>query len=212
MLLEFCAENFTKVPEAIQLGATRIELCDNLAEGGTTPSYAVIEQTVKYVNNHGASVVTMVRPRGGDFVYSDVEFEMMKKDLLIIKELGSHGLVFGVLTKDNRIDRERTKELIELSGDSQTTFHMAFDEIPKNNQKEELQWLIEQGVTRILTHGGLGGSVYDHIDWLTELIQFANGRIEILVGGGVTYENWEDLAKRISTDQFHGTKIVKFRN
>ena len=122
MLLEFCAENFTKVPEAIQLGATRIELCDNLAEGGTTPSYAVIEQTVKYVNNHGASVVTMVRPRGGDFVYSDVEFEMMKKDLLIIKELGSHGLVFGVLTKDNRIDRERTKELIELSGDSQTTF------------------------------------------------------------------------------------------
>ena len=212
MLLEFCAENFTKVPEAIQLGATRIELCDNLAEGGTTPSYAVIEQTVKYVNNHGASVVTMVRPRGGDFVYSDVEFEMMKKDLLIIKELGSHGLVFGVLTKDNRIDRERTKELIELSGDSQTTFHMAFDEIPKNNQKEELQWLIEQGVTRILAHGGLGGSVYDHIDWLTELIQFANGRIEILVGGGVTYENWEDLAKRISTDQFHGTKIVKFRN
>ena len=208
MLLEFCAENFTRVPSAIQQGAHRIELCDNLAQGGTTPSYAVIEQTVNYANKHNATVMTMVRPRGGNFVYSAIEHEMMKKDLNIIKDLNSHGVVFGSLTPDNLIDRSKTKELINLSADMEITFHMAFDEIPKDRQKSELDWLIENKVTRILTHGGLEGTVFDNLSWLKELVEHAAGRIEILVGGGVTHENWPQLAESLSTDQFHGTKIV----
>lgn len=210
MLLEFCAENFTNIPTAIQLGANRIELCDNLAEGGTTPSYAVIEHTIKYADEKNIPVMTMVRPRGGNFVYSKSEFEMMKKDLQMMKEIGTHGVVFGALTSDNRIHREQVSELVELSEDMETVFHMAFDEIARDKQKEELDWLVEQGITRILTHGGIGKTVYDHADWLKELLDHANGRIEILVGGGVTHENWEELSGILPTNQFHGTKIVDF--
>lgn len=210
MLLEFCAENFTNIPTAIQLGANRIELCDNLAEGGTTPSYAVIEHTIKYADEKNIPVMTMVRPRGGNFVYSESEFEMMKKDLQMMKEIGTHGVVFGALTSDNRIHREQVSELVELSEDMETVFHMAFDEIARDKQKEELDWLVEQGITRILTHGGIGKTVYDHADWLKELLDHANGRIEILVGGGVTHENWEELSGILPTNQFHGTKIVDF--
>ena len=208
MLLEFCAENFTKVPEAIARGAKRIELCDNLAQGGTTPSYAVIEQTVKYANAHGATVATMIRPRGGDFVFNAAEFEIMKKDLTIAKKLNTHGVVFGCLNEDKRIQRAQVQEFMALSGEMETVFHMAFDEIPRACAKEEMDWLIAQGVTRILTHGGREGSVYDNKDWLREMIAHAAGRIEILIGGGVTYENYEELAALLPTEQFHGTKIV----
>ena len=208
MNLEFCAENFTDIPKAIQQGATRIELCDNLAADGTTPSYAVIEHAVKYANQHHVTVMTIIRPRGGNFVYTEDEFEIMKKDLQTAKNLNSHGVVLGALTAEGRINRAQTKELLDLSGEMETVFQMAFDHIPKAFQKEEMDWLIEQGVTRILTHGGLGGTVFDHVDWLKELMEHANGQIEILVGGGVTYENRAELAELLPTDQFHGTKIV----
>lgn len=208
MLLEFCAENFTNIPKAIEKGAGRIELCDNLAQGGTTPSYSVIEHSVKYAHKHGATVATMIRPRGGNFVFNEVEFSMMKKDLEIAKQLQSDGVVFGCLTADNRIDREQTAELAALSGEMETVFHMAFDVIPKEYRKEELDWLVEQGVTRILTHGGREGTVLDHAEELKELIEYANGRIEILIGGGVTYENVQHLAEILPTNQFHGTRIV----
>lgn len=210
--LEFCAENFTMVPEAIKRGANRVELCDNLAEGGTTPSYAVIEHTVNYLKKQKATVATMVRPRGGNFVYNSDEFEMMKKDLQVIKDLGSDGVVFGCLDNNNRINRSQTQELVKLSHNMETVFHMAFDEISKENRLEELDWLIEQGVTRILTHGGRGRTVFDHLESLNELIEYADNQIEILVGGGVTHENWQKIAKVIPIKQFHGTQIVNFDN
>ena len=208
MNYEFCAENFKDIPKAIQQGATRIELCDNLAAGGTTPSYAVIEHAVKYANQHNATVMTIIRPRGGNFVYTQDELEIMRKDLQTAKDLNSQGVVLGALTADSRIDRAQTKELLDLSGEMKTVFHMAFDHIPTAFQKEEMDWLIEQDVTRILTHGGLGGTIFDHIDWLKELMEHANGKIEILIGGGVTHENVAELAELLPTDQFHGTKIV----
>jgi len=208
MLLEFCAENFTNVSNAIEQGASRIELCDNLAAGGTTPSYAVIDQTVQYAQKHRATVMTIIRPRGGNFIYTETEFNMMKQDLDIAKQLKSNGVVFGCLGENNRINREQTKELIERSGDMETVFHMAFDEIPRETAKEEMEWLISQGVTRVLTHGGRGGTVFDHADWLRELIDYANGRIEILIGGGITHKNVYEIAEILPSDQFHGTKIV----
>lgn len=208
MLLEFCAENFTHVPKAIEQGAHRIELCDNLAGDGTTPSYGVIEQTVNYANKHGVSVVPIIRPRAGNFVYTDAECHIMKKDLQMAKNLNVQGVVIGSLTEDFRINRHQMLELLALSGEIETVFHMAFDSIPKAFQKQEMDWLIEQGVTRILTHGGLGGTVFDHTDWLEELIQHADGKIEIIVGGGVHFKNLSEIAGRLSTNQFHGTKIV----
>ena len=111
MILEFCSENFTNIPKAIEQGATRIELCDNLAVGGTTPSYAVIEQAVQYAHEHDATVMTILRPRGGNFVFTPAEFNIMKKDLEVIKQLNSDGVVLGALTDDSRIDRAQTKEL-----------------------------------------------------------------------------------------------------
>lgn len=211
MRLEFCAENFTNIPAAIEQGARRIELCDNLAVGGTTPSYAVIEHAVDYASAHNATVMTMIRPRGGDFIYDKVEFELMRTDLKMVRKLNSHGVVFGCLNENHRIDRSQAKELIELSQSMEIVFHMAFDEIPRKEAKVEMDWLIEQGVTRILTHGGRGGTVEDHAEWLQELIEHADGRIEILIGGGVTYENVSKLAEIFPVNQFHGTKIVNLQ-
>lgn len=212
MLLEFAAENFTNIPEAIELGVGRIELCDNLAQGGTTPSYAVIEHSLAYAKKHQVETAVILRPRGGDFVYSADEFEIIKKDMIVAKLLEAEAVVFGCLTADGRINRSQITELMAIKGKMETVFHMAFDFIEQKSQKEELDWLVQQGFTRILTRGGHEGSASDHIEWLQELIEYADGRIEIIIGGGVTHENYKDLAEVLKTDQFHGTKIVNFKN
>lgn len=212
MLLEFAAENFTKIPEAIERGVDRIELCDNLAEGGTTPSYAVIEHSLEYAKRHDVETAIILRPRGGDFVYSKDEYEIIKKEMIVAKLFEAEAVVFGCLTADGRIDREKIKELMSMKGEMETVFHMAFDRINKGNQKEELDWLVEQGFTRILTRGNESGEAADHLDWLKELIDYADGRIEIIVGGGVTHENYQELAEVLNTDQYHGTRIVDFED
>lgn len=208
MLLEFCAENFTQIPKAIDGGVQRVELCDNLEVGGTTPSYGVIRETIEFCHSHDVSVMTMIRPRGGDFVYTEHEIEIMKADIVVAKELGSDGVVLGCLNKESLLNREQLQELFIFCEGMEVTFHMAFDEISRNYQKEELNWLVERGVTRLLTHGGISGDVLEHSQWLNELIQYANGRIEILIGGGVSHENLLQISSEIQTNQFHGTKIV----
>lgn len=210
MLLEFAAENFTDIPKAIELGVGRIELCDNLAAGGTTPSYAVIEHSLAYAKKHQVPTAIILRPRGGNFVYSADEFEMIKKEMIVAKLFEAEGVVFGCLTTEGRINRPQITELLAMKGQMETVFHMAFDFIQREHQKEELDWLVQQGFTRILTRGGQVGSASDHIEWLQELIAYADGRIEIIVGGGVTHENYQELANVLKTDQFHGTKIVDF--
>lgn len=211
MLLEFAAENFTQVPDAIELGVDRIELCDNLAEGGTTPSYAVTEHSLEYAKRHGVETAIILRPRGGNFVYSEDEFEIIKKEMIVAKLFEAEAVVFGSLTEDGRINRSQITELMSLKGNMETVFHMAFDFINKENQKEELDWLVQQGFTRVLMRGGKEDHASDHVDWLKELIEYADGRIEVIVGGGVTHENYKDLAKVLPTNQFHGTKIVDFK-
>ncbi|MDN6731864.1 MAG: copper homeostasis protein CutC [Atopostipes suicloacalis] len=208
MILEFAAENFTKIPEAIAEGVDRIELCDNLAVGGTTPSYAVIEHSLEYAKEHDVETAIILRPRGGNFVYSEDEFEIIKKEMIVAKLFEAEAVVFGSLTAEGRINRSQITELMSLKGSMETVFHMAFDFIPKENQKEELDWLVQQGFTRILTRGGQEGSAVDHVEWLQELIDYADNRIEIIVGGGVTHENYPELAKVLKTNQYHGTKIV----
>ena len=165
MIKEFCAENFTKIPQAIQKGANRIELCDNLAVGGTTPSTGVIEEVLAYAGEHSVPVMTIIRPRGGNFVYNDIELKIMHTDLIEAKKLGTDGIVIGCLTEDGWLDEEALDLFIETAEGLQITFHMAFDALSKENQFKAIDWLAERGVTRILTHGGPAGTpIEDNFD------------------------------------------------
>lgn len=208
MIYEFCSENYTQVPEKIARGAGRIELCDNLAVGGTTPSIGVIEQTISYAHSKGVDVMTMIRPRGGDFHYNDIELEMMLADIRVAHSLGSDGVVFGAL-KDGLIDKPTTQRLVTASRNMAITFHMAFDLIVPDQQFIEMEWLISLGVDRILTHGGSKDSdIFDNLAHLNKLIEYANGRIIILPGGGITKDNVQDLHAHLKVNEYHGTNIV----
>lgn len=209
MIKEFCAENFTKIPQAIQKGANRIELCDNLAVGGTTPSTGVIEEVLAYAGEHSVPAMTIIRPRGGNFVYNDIELKIMHTDLIEAKKLGTDGIVIGCLTEDGWLDEEALDLFIETAEGLQITFHMAFDALSKENQFKAIDWLAERGVTRILTHGGPAGTpIEDNFDHLKELIAYADQRILILPGGGISTENVQTVMDTLKVTEVHGTKIV----
>ena len=209
MLYEFCAENVTLLEKAMQAGARRIELCDNLTVGGTTPSYGVIQAAVEMAKSHDTTVMTMIRPRGGDFVYSNLEVSIMLEDLKKAREAGSQGLVYGLLTKENELDKANLERLLAASQGLEVVFHMAFDAIPKDKQFAALDWLAEHGVKRILTHGGSASeTIQEHFGWLKELVDYAGDRIEILPGGGITIENRNEIVEKLGVSQLHGTKVV----
>ncbi|AOF49464.1 copper homeostasis protein CutC [Tetragenococcus halophilus] len=211
LIKEFCAENYTNIPAAIANGAKRIELCDNLSVGGTTPSTGVIEESFAYASEKDVSLVTMIRPRAGDFIYNDIELRIMETDLIEAKKLGVDGIVLGCLTPNNWLDEEALDRLIEAATGLQITFHMAFDQIAKDRQYEAIDWLSERGVTRILTHGGPSDTaITENINHLIDLNNYANNRITILPGGGITSENIEEIVRQIGVNEAHGTKIVSF--
>ncbi|MFO8069019.1 MAG: copper homeostasis protein CutC [Alkalibacterium sp.] len=205
---EFCAENFTHVPEAIELGVDRIELCDKLAVGGTTPTEAVQIETVEYAHARGVDVVSMIRPRGGSFVYSEAEKSQMLIEATQAIKNGADGIVFGCLTEQGDIDKPFAEALIRIAGSRQSVFHMAFDAITEEKQPEALDWLIEAGCTRLLTRGGTSGSALQHKEVINALIERAGPQIEILPGGGITHENLAEAQTAIRATQFHGTQIV----
>lgn len=209
LIKEFCAENFTNIPTAIHNGAKRIELCDNLTVGGTTVSPGVMSETYDYCHEKGITVMSIIRPRGGNFVYNDTELKIMAEDLTTAKERGTDGIVIGCLTEDNWIDEEAMLEFIKLSDGLQLTFHMAFDELSVDDQFKAIDWLAKYGVQRILTHGGKAGTpIMDNIDHLTKLVDYSDGRIIILPGGGINHENCEAVATALNVTEIHGTKIV----
>lgn len=211
MLKEACVENFYNIPHVIKAGADRLELNNDLGLGGTTPSYGVIKKSVTYAENFKIPVVIMIRPRGGDFVYSENEIGIMADDIEASAKLGAQGVAFGCLTNNNQINRIQMKHLITLarSLNVEVVMHMAFDDISNDKQKTELNWLADQGVKRILTHGGkLDKPILATILHLKEIIKWANDRIEILPGGGITTENRDDIAKKLQLNELHGSKIV----
>lgn len=213
MIKEFCAENYTDIPAAIHAGAGRIELCDNLAVGGTTPSTGVIEEALGYAGEKGVPVMTMIRPRGGDFVYNDIELKIMHTDLIEAKKLGTDGVVFGCLTPSGWLDEEALELFIDNAEGLQITFHMAFDAIPAERQFEAIDWLAGHGVDRILTHGGAADTpILDNLSRLKELIAYADGRLLILPGAGITFENVDQVVKELGVSEAHGTKIVNLAN
>ena len=209
MIYEFCAENVTLLEKAMQAGARRIELCDNLAVGGTTPSYGVIKAAVELAANYDTTIMTMIRPRGGDFVYNDLEIAIMLEDIRLTAQAGSQGVVFGALTADKKLDKANLEKLIAASKGMEIVFHMAFDELSDVDQLEAIDWLSQAGVTRILTRAGVSGdSLEKRFAHYHRILEHAKGKIEILPGGGIDLDNRQTFIDQLGVTQLHGTKVV----
>ena len=209
MIYEFCAENVTLLEKAMQSGARRIELCDNLAVGGTTPSYGVTKAAVELAANYDTTIMTMIRPRGGDFVYTDLEIAIMLEDIRLTTQAGSQGVVFGALTADKKLDKPNLEKLIAASKGMEIVFHMAFDELSDEDQLEAIDWLSQAGVTRILTRAGVSGdSLEKRFAHYHRILEHAKGKIEILPGGGIDLDNRQTFIDQLGVTQLHGTKVV----
>ncbi|MCF8368349.1 MAG: copper homeostasis protein CutC [Bacteroidales bacterium] len=197
--LEVCAPNIQSAIAAQKGGAIRIELCDNLYEGGTTPSYATIKQARKELS---IKINVMIRPRGGDFLYDKAEFEIMKEDIRVCKDLGADGLVFGILLADGNVDTKRILELVKLANPLPVTFHRAFDLTP--DPFCALEDLISCEVNRILT-SGQKNTVTEGIKVVRMLVKKAGNRISIMPGSGINVNNIASIRDKSGAREFHLT-------
>lgn len=186
-MLEICCFSLESCLTAQKAGAYRIELCGGMFEGGTSPSAGLIKLARQHLS---IKLYVMIRPRGGDFCYSDTEFEVMKADIHAAKELGADGVVFGILNPDASVDVNRTKELVDLAKPLKVTFHRAFD--VSAEPFEALEAIIETGCERILTSGQKNTAI-EGIDLLKTLAEKAGNRIEIMAGAGVSAANASQL-------------------
>ncbi len=178
-------------------GAHRIELCDNPFEGGTTASYGFIKTARE---NLSIELYPIIRPRGGDFLYSEIEFEVMKADIENCKSLGCDGVVIGILNADGTVDKKRCKQLVEIAHPMKVTFHRAFDRT--NDPFKAMEDIISIGCERILTSGQKNLAI-DGEELLNKLVKQANNRIIIMPGSGVNSDNIETLVKNINATEFH---------
>jgi copper homeostasis protein len=204
--LEVIGFNIESCTLAQAAGAHRIELCDNPGEGGTTPSYGFIKAAR---GNLRIELYPIIRPRGGDFLYSDEEFEVMKADVKICKELGCNGVVIGILNANGTVDKERCKELVALANPLGVTFHRAFDRV--KDAAQALEDIIEIGCKRILT-SGLVPNALDGIETLAALIKQADERIIIMPGSGVRSDNIIELAKKTGAVEFHTSARINIES
>jgi len=198
--LEIAVFSVEAAVTALKAGAHRIEFCENPQEGGTTPSYGSLKTLRSYTTQ---PVFPIIRPRGGDFFYSRSEFEVMKADLLIIKELGYLGAVIGLLNADGSIDTKRTKELVDIAGPSmQISFHRAFDRC--NDPLIALEEIIETGCKRILTSGQVPNAA-DAIPLLKKLVEQAGDRMIIMPGSGVRSNNIKEITQATAAKEMHSS-------
>lgn len=196
-LIEICLESVESVIAAEKGGADRVELCSDLFEGGLTPTIGTVKTALKKSN---IKINAMIRPRGGDFCYSDEEFEVMKEDIKAFKETGINGIVFGILTPEGDVDVKRSKEIIELARPLAVTFHRAFD--MTRDPYKSLEELIELGVDRVLT-SGQEATVPEGADLLEDLVQIAGDRIIVMPGCGITERNFPKLRDKIKAKEYH---------
>jgi len=196
-LLEISLDGGESALAAEQGGACRIELCANLLEGGVTPSAGMIAAVRRRVS---IPIHVMIRPRGGDFCYSDAEFEAMRHDIDAAKNLGADGIVLGILDSRGNIDVERASELIHRARPMSATFHRAFDFVPDLNRA--LEDAIRAGADRILTSGGKS-KAEDALEALAALVQKAGSRVTILVCGGVRAHNVNKIVRGTQAREIH---------
>ncbi len=197
--LEVIAFTIESVLLAQQSGAHRIELCDNPGEGGTTPGYGMIKTAREKTT---LQLYPIIRPRGGDFLYSDEAFEVMKRDVMLCRELGCDGVVTGLLQADGSVDKKRTAALVEAAYPLGVTFHRAFDRVA--NPFEALEDIIATGCERILT-SGLKPTAPEGAETLAQLVRQADYRIIIMPGSGVRSDNIAALARQTGAEEFHSS-------
>ncbi|MBI9031897.1 copper homeostasis protein CutC [bacterium] len=195
--LEICIDSVESAIIAQRAGANRVELCADLLEGGITPSYGMIK-TVR--DNINLDLSVMIRPRGGDFCYSDLEFSIMKEDILIAKELGANYVVLGILTPDGHVDVYRTSQLIELAKPMQVTFHRAFDFTLDPFQA--LEDVIKTGARRLLTSGQEPKAIQGK-ELIKDLVALSKERISIMAGSGVNPDNKAELLDYCGVKELH---------
>ncbi len=195
--VEICANSVASCIEAQKGGADRVELCAGIPEGGTTPSYGMIRKARESISI-GMNVI--IRPRGGDFLYTSDELEEMMQDIRIAKELGADGLVFGCLLPDGMVDKESMSRLMEAAGDTPVTFHRAFDHT--SDPMLALEDIIDLGCRRILTSGCMP-TAKEGIHMLSQLVKEAGDRIIIMPGCGINEGNIEEIARLSGAKEFH---------
>ncbi len=196
-IVEICASSVQSAINAEKAGANRIELCDNLYEGGTTPSYGsliLIRELLKIDIN------VLIRPRGGDFLYNDFEIEIMKKDIQLAKEIGVNGIVAGILTINGEVDKKKMVEMVELAFPMPVTFHRAFDYT--QDPSRALHDIIEIGCSRILTSGQKNQAI-EGKELIRDLIEESDNNIIIMPGSGINFNNIEELATFTNAEEFH---------
>ena len=203
LVKEVCIESFQEAVLAEAAGATRIELCENLLCGGTTPSYGTIKKTIEILH---VPVMVMIRPRGGDFCYSVEEFDIMRHDIGICRKLGVYGVVFGMLNNDLTIDLERTAELVNLARPMQVTFHKAIDSAKDIILATEQ--LRKMGIDRILSSGGRATAI-EGGETLREMIEIAGEPMKIIVAGKITWENFDAVKQLIPAKEYHGRRLIR---
>ena len=211
LIKEACVTNYYQAKRAFELGANRLELCFDMSNDGITPSFGTAKQIKENIN---IPLFCMIRPRGGNFIFDKSEINIMLDDIFIlIKYAKIDGIVIGCLNKNNEIDIEANKLLInkarELNKDIQITFHMAFDEIKDINieYQKNIDLLINLGINRILTKG-CKFNCFQGKDNIKKYLEYANDRIIIMPGKGITNENYMDIVKYTKCKEIHGTKIV----
>lgn len=211
-LLEICLDSVESAAASERGGADRVELCAGLPEGGTTPSAGMIAAVRKKIK---IGLQVMIRPRGGDFCYSADEFSIMQRDILIAKQLGANGVVFGILNPDGSIDKGRMQQLVELARPLKVTCHRAFD--MASDFEQALEDLIEIHIDRVLTSGGKKSAV-DAMPTLKQLTQQSHGRISIMACGELSIANVKAVIAYTKVSEVHAglstavTSSMKFRN
>ena len=202
--LEICVDSVESAIVAQKAGADRVELCNNLPEGGTTPGYGAI---ISARNNLNIGLNVIIRPRGGDFLYSDLEYDIMKRDIDICGECGVDGVVLGILRSGGEIDLERTAKLIEFAHPMSATFHRAFDMC--YNPLQGLEDVIASGAKRLLTSGQKDKAL-EGTELISQLVCQAGDRIIIMPGSGINESNIERIARETGAKEFHltGRKVI----
>ena len=201
LFLESCCTSLEEVKKACLCGADRIELCEDISSGGVTPSLDLLEKTL---SSSTIPVNAMIRPRGGNFVYSEDEIQQMIKDINSFKDLDVNGFVFGCLTPDNEVDIPAMKKLMAAASRKPVTFHRAFDSV--RDPQKALEDIISLGCTHILTSGNTENA-FDGRFNIAKLVEQAAGRITIIAGKGIRKGNLEQIAEDSKAPQLHGTNL-----
>ncbi len=211
-VFEVCVDSIESALAAERGGADRVELCSDLLEGGLTPSYGVLKTARERL---AIGIMMMVRPRGGDFCYSEAEFTAMLHDVRMAKDVGANGVVFGVLTPDGDVDVERSRQVIADARPLSVTFHRAFD--MTRDPFVALETLVDLGVDRVLT-SGQEATVLEGLDLLAHLTGRAGDRIVVMPGGGITERNIARIRAKVPAAEMHfaggepAESRMRFRN